>query len=416
MIQTLVLLIEEKLAWGNGEEWSNKDFESLSEQIFRDTKKRLSVTTLKRVWGRAELIANPSIATLDILAEFLGYASWREFARTQDNRPSPKPFLRSKKRIKQITILGIALLSALLIRYYLVQSYAQEVAEEKHSLEPSDFGFESKVVSSGLPNSVVFQYNASSALPQSKIEIQQDWDQRKRITIDGNDSIATCIYYRPGFFKSKLVVNGAIVKEDDVFIGTKGWLGTIDKDSIPIYLGAHEIEQTSSVGASVQTLLNYDIDPKVTQITTGLYYVKAFKDLYINDFEADFELKNVTDQSVSGCQEVELFILYDGGAIGIPLAKKGCISNLNLMGFGRYIEGKKNDLSAFGVDFNNSVTLSCAAKEGLFKIYVNGALTYELPTQGLEYAIKGLSVHFEGAGFISKASFTNADGHRYVLQ
>ena len=79
MIDSLVAQIEEQLGWGSGSDWSNKDFEELSDRIFDSTKKRLSVTTLKRIWGRAEMVANPSSATLDILSEFIGYKNWREW-------------------------------------------------------------------------------------------------------------------------------------------------------------------------------------------------------------------------------------------------------------------------------------------------------------------------------------------------
>ena len=88
VIQRLVQQIEQQLGWGSGQEWSNKDFEVLSEQIFERTKKRLSVTTLKRIWGRAELVANPSLGTLDILSQFVGRKNWREYTQTQNHKLS----------------------------------------------------------------------------------------------------------------------------------------------------------------------------------------------------------------------------------------------------------------------------------------------------------------------------------------
>lgn len=52
-LQQLTTLIEAQLEWGKAESWTNKDFETLSEQIFVQTDKQISVTTLKRLWGRA---------------------------------------------------------------------------------------------------------------------------------------------------------------------------------------------------------------------------------------------------------------------------------------------------------------------------------------------------------------------------
>lgn len=73
MTDHLVSRIEERLGWDKGGTWGNKDFEELSECIFNTTNKRLSVTTLKRIWGRAKRVANPSISTLDILSQFIGH-------------------------------------------------------------------------------------------------------------------------------------------------------------------------------------------------------------------------------------------------------------------------------------------------------------------------------------------------------
>ena len=338
MIRELVVRIEEALGWGSGENWSNKDFEALSEKILSTTKKRLSVTTLKRIWGRAELVANPSIATLDILAEFLGYANWRAFTRAHTTQAIPVKLRLSKKRQYQLFLIVLALGVALGIRYL----RAPEIAnQEVPPLAVEEFEFKGNVVSTGMPNSVVFEYDAKAAAPDARLEIQQDWDSRKRIAVNRQDSVATCIYYRPGYFKSKLVVDGTIVKEDDVFISTEDWLGTLNYDSIPIYLTPQEIKQGTAMGTNLTTLSDYKFDPKVQEVSSSLYYIKDFKDLNTASFSARIDVKNSVDQALGGCQEIEVYILYDGGAIGIPLAQKGCISNLNLLAFDKYIDGKR---------------------------------------------------------------------------
>ena len=412
MIRELVVRIEEALGWGSGENWSNKDFEALSEKILSTTKKRLSVTTLKRIWGRAELVANPSMATLDILAEFLGYANWRAFTRAHTAQVIPVKLRLSKKRQYQLFLIVLALGVALGIRYLRAPAMANQ---EEPPLAVEEFEFKGNVVSTGMPNSVVFEYDAKAAAPDARLEIQQDWDSRKRIAVNRQDSVATCIYYRPGYFKSKLVVDGTIVKEDDVFISTEDWLGTLNYDSIPIYLTPQEIKQGTAMGTNLTTLNDYKFDPKVQEVSSSLYYIKDFKDLNTASFSARIAVKNSVDQALGGCQEIEVYILYDGGAIGIPLAQKGCISNLNLLAFDKNIDGKKNDLSAFGVSFDEYVVLECTSKNGLFQVFVNGALAYEQDGHTTNKAIKGISAHFQGAGMLGEVSFLNASGQRYQL-
>ena len=413
MIQQLVVQIEQQLGWGSGSQWSNKDFEALSEVIFEKTKKRLSVTTLKRIWGRAELIANPSLATLDILSEFVGKKNWREYSNDTSKPVALSVPFKFHKRIRQALILGLAVVVVLLIRSYALPT--NPTTSVSNEIDASKFKFKSTIVSTGLPNSVVFEYDASSAQPDSDIQIQQDWDDRKRITINQEDTVATCIYYRPGFFKSKLVVNESIVLEDDVFITSEGWLGTINKDEVPIYLKGDQIYNQGAVGVQESTLESYDIDARVQDITTSLYFIDEFADINTTDFQASLEIKNDSADALGGCQEIEIYLLYDGGAIGIPLAKKGCISNLNLMAFNQYINGKSNDLSSFGVSFDSFEKLSFSARANSFKVWVNEELAYELDIDNPSKSVKGISVHFAGTGSVKNVTLENSIGNHYPL-
>eukprot|EP01132_Coremiostelium_polycephalum_P013824 gene13824-16811_t len=72
-------LIESKLGRGLAQDWTGYDFEKLSIEIQEATAVVLSVTTLKRLWGRLKYTSMPAITTLNTLAKFLGYKDWRDF-------------------------------------------------------------------------------------------------------------------------------------------------------------------------------------------------------------------------------------------------------------------------------------------------------------------------------------------------
>lgn len=57
-----------------------KEFESLRESIMRHTGVLLSATTLKRLWGYLDEPVAPRESTLNILASYAGWPSWKEFA------------------------------------------------------------------------------------------------------------------------------------------------------------------------------------------------------------------------------------------------------------------------------------------------------------------------------------------------
>ena len=76
-------LIEEKLGWGHSTDWTNRDFDQLSEKIFEATGVNLSQTTLKRIWGKVKYDSAPTVTTLNTLAQFLGFEQWRDFRQKQ---------------------------------------------------------------------------------------------------------------------------------------------------------------------------------------------------------------------------------------------------------------------------------------------------------------------------------------------
>ena len=408
----LVALIETKIGWGKGGTWGNKDFEELSERICNMTNKRLSVTTLKRIWGRAAWVANPSTTTLDILSEFVGYENWRAFAQA-NKQESPELKVFEKPKSSKIWIL---VLSLILMGSFLVFFLNTDFNNDKKVIiyKPGDFAFTSRPVSDGIPNSVVFEFDATAAEKGAKIEIQQDWDRSKRLVIDKHDSVATCIYYHPGFFKSKLVVDDTIVREDDVFITTNDWLGMIERDSVPLYLKKEEIYTDGLLGIDHETVTSYNLDAMTSTVTISLYQVRDFGELYTDDFEMSTTIKNDFDKGMSACQNIRVFILYDGGAIGIPLAKKGCSSDLTLMTFDGFINGKKNDLSGFGVDFSDYVDLRCVSKNQNLDILINKKSVYQINVPKPASKIKGIVLKYEGAGSVKKVEFKKNDEVVYV--
>lgn len=60
-----------------------KDFDYLSEQIFKSVHQTISPTTLKRLWGYLSEATVPRPSTLNILSQFIGYDSWDAFCQNK---------------------------------------------------------------------------------------------------------------------------------------------------------------------------------------------------------------------------------------------------------------------------------------------------------------------------------------------
>lgn len=72
-----------------------RDFDFLAEQIFETMHKSISVSTLKRVWGYVPANGITRESTLDLLAQFAGFASFSQFCQQTIETPAPEEDLPS---------------------------------------------------------------------------------------------------------------------------------------------------------------------------------------------------------------------------------------------------------------------------------------------------------------------------------
>lgn len=369
--------------------WDTHDFKVLSESIHEETGTLLSISTLKRLSGRIHYKSKPNNSTLDALAMYTGYHDWRSFLKSFE----PTKAIKNKKTTTKTGVLiyglSVLLLVVAVSSYFLLQSPVKYY-------NPNDFSFSVKSVAIGLPNSVVFKYDASIADEKAKIEIQQDWDERKRVIVDKNDSILTSSYYKPGFFKSKLVVNDSIVKEKDVFIPSNDWLATIETDSLPIYL-----DLDNELSINIEKLKTHGIDPYMEKTVVGLYQVKDFGELYTDEFELTTSFRNDFVSGITPCQVAQLTIIHEDGPISIPICNKGCISDISLYAFNRQINGKNHDLSNFGVDYTGYINIKCISRDQKLIIWVNEKPAYTLNVPQPYSKIIGICFFFEGTGSVN---------------
>jgi len=223
--------IEEKVGWGPGNEWQNQDFEALSKRILKETKVSLSVSTLKRVWGKVRYDGSPTTATLNALAQFIGYEDWRTFASNGHPVPSNSTLTKDVRKFSFLKILKpILAVAALGIGVFLFSV----MQNRPKRLEYKNVTFNSQATAKTVPNTVVFNYNAKDSNADS-VFIQQSWDPNRRFRVDKNLTEYTSTYYLPGYYRAKLILDTAVVAEHDVFIESNGWLATVDREPIPVY-------------------------------------------------------------------------------------------------------------------------------------------------------------------------------------
>ncbi len=69
---------------------SPKDFTYLNEVIVNELNERVSVSTLKRIWGYSSYNSKPSTSILSSLCRLVGYRDWQDYVANRENT-SRKP-------------------------------------------------------------------------------------------------------------------------------------------------------------------------------------------------------------------------------------------------------------------------------------------------------------------------------------
>jgi hypothetical protein len=399
--------IEQALHWGDSQFWSNNDFEKLSEKIVEKTHVRLSVSTLKRVWGKVKYESSPTLATLNALARFLEYENWRDFEYKNSSREitSPSPIARPPDAIagsaisdKSVQPKRIRLLIFSMIVVIVGVAIVFLAGKEKDG-PFSEVVFDSHRVSDDLPNSVVFEYDASALHPKEVI-IQQSWDPAKQEKVPPLGKTHTSIYYHPGHFRAKLIVDGEIIKEHDVFIRTKGWKGIVNMRTTPVYLHKKEISLPTGLGITGATLREKIGSPVFNGTWVSFSNVRDFDGLTGEDFTVETRLRNTSTIEQSVCRRVKIVVLAKNSAIIIPLATKGCISSIDLLSGDGWLKGNQNDLSKFGCSFDDFVNVKFGVQNNRLKVFLNNVLVQSLDQHSFLGDIIGLRFEFEGAGEI----------------
>ena len=405
-LNTCLSLIEKKLEWGSSSEWHNDMFLELSEIIQQKTGILLSPTTLKRVWGRVHYESSPSISTLNTLAQFIDYKNWRDF---KLNANISKPSFFEKKVVPYLSIIvpSAAVLTLVFISLFSMTNLSNADTEKDFS----NVVFKSQPVTEGLPNSVVFNFDLDG-IESDSIYIQQFWDKTKTIKLYKGQTQATGIYYFPGYFRSKLLVEGKIIKEHDLFIKSNGWSGTLDYDPVPKYFTNKDIFSDQKL--SFPKIAFDEITNLKEPIISSFHLIQDFNASGDN-ISITSKVKSLYSDKWAVCQTLRVVILGSKGAMIIPFTQKGCISDISLLLNDVYLNGKKHDLSNFGVDLSYFRDIAIRVKGKNVTIEVDKELIYSGNYNESIGRFVGIRYRFLGAGEVENLSILNLENNKEII-
>ena len=402
-------LIEEMLGWGNPSGWTHQDFVILSERILEKTGDMISATTLKRIWGRVTYKSQPSAHSLNTLARFLEFPSWREFQAMAEHRrqetdsvPTPVEPRRSLPRFS-LYLAGIFILSAGATIWF-GSTGSEATAPGVYLSGPVPFHVHP--VATGVPNTVVFDYDLSRVEADSFF-IQQSWDRSRRSPLDPNERTITSIYYYPGYFNAKLVANDSILVEAPVHVTTNGWLAIIHQDPVPVYLPDEAWANDGALALSKHWLLEHGYNPSELGIT-GFYNVGNLSHLSGDDLSTTFRLINTS--TLNGpCKGTEVILRGNKSLIYFSMGIPGCAGKMHVMASDVYLDGSNNDLSTLGADFTQWQDIRVSTQNKTLTIQTGTNPPFEVAyTEDIGHLV-GIWFRFEGSGAIDELQLQNHD-------
>ncbi|HEY0609512.1 MAG TPA: hypothetical protein VGD35_07640, partial [Chitinophaga sp.] len=271
------------------------------------------------------------------------------------------------------------------------------------------FSFSSQPLAAGIPNSVIFNYDATAAKNDS-VFIQQSWDPTRRFPVSATGHTYTSIYYYPGFFKAKLVVGKKIVKEHDLCIPSGGWLAAVVQEPVPVYFSRTEFigDGTLRIPLALMEKKNIPVQPQAPELR--YYNVGDLHGLKNDNFIFETELKNEYKEGSAVCQRADIFIHCEGSAIIIPLGIPGCVGEMGLMAIDTGFNAQHANLAGFGCNMSQWVKVRCEAHNKHLQISVNGkeAFSYTFTSQADK--IVGVSYRFQGPGVVNAVKLARLDG------
>ena len=397
-IEKLIQSIEQKVRWGSSDQWSHQDFNELSERIWQETQVKLSATTLKRLWGKVNYQSQPTTNTLNTLAQFAGYQHWRDFV----GKHASSTMNEEKQRAKRPSWLSgrgkrlaIALLLPLLI---LVVFGFNRWANSPVILDSSQITFSSEPVTQGLPNTVIFNYDVSQ-VPSNQIEIQQSWDPSLRESVSKDHQTYTTTYYYPGYYRAKLLVDGEVMKEHDVYVTSDGWMGLVMDEPIPHYLEG-QLQHEGLLSVTPEQLQEQQLLDKESVPWLAYYNVQDFGELSSSNFTLETAIRSDYRGGDAVCQESQIMVMCSQGMFSIPLVIPGCVGTIFFAASEQFLDGKTQDLSAFGCNLSEWQHLRLTVEQQQLSVYRNETLVYQTTFQQDAGKVVGLRYQFRGAGSV----------------
>ena len=370
-LKKCIQLITEKTGWGDFKAWTHPQFVNLSKLIFEKCGVLISVSSLKRIFGKISSLHEPQRETRNALARFLDYDNWDDF--TSKN---PLGFNQQKNQNKRFSkrsmlFMTAAILMLCLTSYYFILQKVKENATEKIS-------FSGKYLTGSSPHSVVFQYNIEGLMDSIYIRYDDDFTEVAQETLDPRLHTITHRYILPDLYKIELIHNNKPIRNIQVNLVTNGWQTYLGYDKLTKFYPFGRDSATGRLEVNPQKAFELGLFEKDEKVLVKHRLVKDFG--IIGDHcTLKAKVADLKKLKTLDCFLASFVIHGDSGKINISFAQNDCFERAYLKFGDKVLDGRYSDLSVLATDFTCWQELEITVENHILTLRINNEKRLELP-------------------------------------
>ncbi len=418
-------LIEARLSWGDRNDWTNREYKKLSEQIAEASGILLSTNTLKRVFGKIKLATeryNPQEETKNALAIFIGYQHWDDFVRQHQaladgpaagpvplpgNVPGPVPEAKREGVAGAVPAWRTAWRSRRVVVPVLAVLVLMGLLSGLHRNRNGGIPFAGKYLTGKPPLTPIFSYDLSGVESDSVYLDVGVADTVIRLQQAAGS--VTGWYQIPGHFKVQVVANGKPASGKlPVHVLSDGWVAGVSKE--------REYNPSAFYAFPYNGRLYFDrVQAHAWDADTNRLYWSEWRN--VRDFGVDGDnftletrVKNSHREGGLKCRDVLLRLFGEHEDLRVQFVQPGCFRWVAVQFSEIEKSGETEDLSAFGQETEGWATVKLAVRRKQAQVFFNDKLIYEAAYQRPVGAIKGISYKFFGTGSADYVRLYDAAG------
>lgn len=414
--------VAELKKWPPANEWSNFEFQVLSDEISNKSGILISRNTLRKLATHLSQGQNysPRTATKDAFALYIGYESWKQFENIHAQKSSNPP---KKNHLNWI-------IPIILILVFAVVYIFRQTKEEALNF---DYHFEILNPKGNAPHTIECKYNFKNIKSNNiKVDFGHIDPSGKYLLIDimKNDSIHKECFHYPGVYNLRLFVDEKNITEKKVWINSDGWF-TYVVDIRP-YLAKTEVPEWLRKSGIQMEHIPFDAIIKPDTTAEGYLHIsestinklefvsknyhthfKNFKDFGVdmNNCELSVRFKDSQFGTGTFCHEAALFLEGDNAKIGFKFAEEGCDKYAHQRIGEEYLSGEKNNLDYLILSYKEFTTVNIKSTADSVYLSVDGITRKIFANTKNIGRLRGLHFWFKESPYIDFVKITDLQGN-----